>query len=823
MRSKEIERVLRERFQKNFSAKLSYEEAEIDTLLNDSRNNFQPATTLFFAIRTPGGNDGHNFIKELYRKGVRNFVVETYSEEWDGLKGSNFYIVPDSIAALKAIGETHRSGAREIVAITGSRGKTTLKEIIFQLIENEKRISRSPRSFNSKIGVPLSLWNISDGSDIALIEAGISKKGEMQNLADSIKPDTVLFTNIGEAHSHGFSSRQEKADEKALLAKGENVTTVIYPLDYEELDKALSDLQREKRVITWSFKDPEADIFIELKSGKLEYTWEGEKYRLDVDIQKDYDLENIAGALAFMLKEGVAHEVIKEKMSHLPRINTRLNVTEGINGCNIILDSYTSDLSSLLPAIDFMSRRKMPYQTKTLVISDLRHEGGIDIYPEIARIVKQAGINRFIGIGENITLNSPLFPEGSKFFKDTNEFLKELSASDFNDEIILLKGSEEFGFEKILEQLEAKKHETVLEVNLDALLRNYNYFKSSVPSSTGVIAMVKAFGYGIGSYEISKTLQDAGASYLAVAALDEGIDLRNKGIVMPIMVMNPRAANYRSLFNNRLEPVVYSMSMLYTLIYEAKKYGVGEYPMHIKLDTGMHRMGFQPGEIGMLKNFLTKAKNIKVASIFSHLATADCLDMDSYTLGQLERFEKMSTEIISALTYPVKRHILNTAGILRFPEYHYDLVRLGIGLYGANTLPPTIEKPLSTVCTLRSVIICIREVEKDEAIGYSRKGRINMPSKIATVPIGYADGMNRKFGNGAVKVLVNGCAVPTIGNICMDATMIDVTGIDCKEGDSVEIFGENMSVQTLSDTLDTIPYEILTSVSPRVKRIYYRE
>lgn len=844
MEIRELKELLLKKFGEKASFFINDENSQIETLLTDSRNYFNPENTLFFAIRTKGGNDGHRYIRELYDKGVRNFIVEYIPEEFKpSIHGTqtvpdsendktearfrdiNFFLVPDTISSLAETGSLHRKYAKEIVAITGSRGKTTLKEMIFQLIEPYKKISRSPRSFNSKIGVPLSLWQIAEDSDIAVIEAGISQKGEMQAHADHIDPDTVIFTNIGEAHSQGFSSKDEKAEEKCLLAGGVNVKTIIYPLDDPLLDDRLSGPGDRKELIRWSQRNREAELFISAKDSCIEYEWKGEKGILRIGIEKEYDLENIAGGLAFMLKEGIPFDEISKRFENLKRINTRLNVSEGINGCSLILDSYTSDLSSLLPAIDFMARRKMPFQSQTLIISDLHHEGGEagQLYSEMAKIVRGAGIKKFIGVGETLRNYSDLFPKDSQFYQDTTTLLESLSASDFNDEIILLKGSPEYNFKSIYQQLEAKKHETVLEVNLDAILRNYNYFRSFIPAATGVVTMVKASGYGAGSYEIAKTLQDAGASYLAVAALDEGIDLRKNGIVMPVMVMNPRAANYRALFNNKLEPVIYSMQMLQTLIEEARKYEVGEYPVHIKLDTGMHRMGFEPGEIPLLKSLLNEAGNIKVASVFSHLATADCLDMDEYTLRQIHRFEEMSAKIISGLDYPVKRHILNSAGIIRFPEYHYELVRLGIGLYGANTLPPEIEKPLATVSTLRSVIISIREIEGDEAVGYSRKGKISGKTKIATIPIGYADGMNRKFGNGAIKVWVNGREVPTIGNVCMDATMLDVTGVECKEGDSVEIFGEKISVQTLADTLDTIPYEVLTSVSPRVKRIYYRE
>lgn len=416
-----------------------------------------------------------------------------------------------------------------------------------------------------------------------------------------------------------------------------------------------------------------------------------------------------------------------------------------------------------------------------------------------------------------------VFGSEATFFESVPELMTHITASDFSDEIILIKGSPEYDLSAIAEMLEVKKHETVLEVNLDSIVSNFNYFKGFLPSECGIICMVKAFGYGAGSYEIAKTLQDCGASYLAVAVLDEGLELRKKGITMPIMVMNPKTANYRSMFANRLEPEIYSFEMLRDVITEAKKSNIRNYPIHIKLDTGMHRTGFIKEELPVLIKLLNESDEVLIKSVFSHLATADCVDMDDYTKMQLDTFEENTRYMLSAYKSGFMRHILNSAGILRFPEYHYDMARLGIGLYGANTLPAEMEKPLAVVSTLRTVIIALREYQPGEAVGYGRKGQLHKVSKIATIPIGYADGMNRHFGNGRLSVLVNGRWVPTIGNICMDACMLDVTGVECNIGDSVEIFGQNAALQRMADVLDTIPYEILTSISPRVKRVYYRE
>lgn len=805
------------------------EDCEIRHLLIDSRSLESPEDTLFFAIPTKK-NDGHRFVRELYDRGVRNFIVNYIPEDAKECEDANFLVVADTVAALQKV--TARKNRRpEILAITGSRGKTTLKEWIYQLMEPLAEISRSPRSYNSQIGVPLSMWELDEKADLGIIEAGISRKGEMSRIAECIKPDTVIITNIGEAHNEGFSSPDEKAEEKALLAATEATECVIFNKDSHIISKALGRIAPRASILAWSISGhPEAELkaTVGASGGKktIEYSFHDVKSSIEGPFETDIDIENAMNALAFMLHRGLSPKVIAERFSKLHKIGTRLNVTEGVNGCSIILDSYTSDFSSLRPALDFLKRRKTPNQSATLILSDIHHESGSpeQLYGDIARLLHNLGITRFIGVGPALISHKDIFPEGSLFFDNTSALLESLSPSDFNSEAILLKGSPEYDFGDIAEMLEARKHETVLEVNLDALVRNYNYFRKALPQQTGIVCMVKASGYGAGSYEIAKTLQDAGAAYLAVAVLDEGIELRQRGITMPIMVMNPKVVNYKSMFANSLEPEIYSFDMLHDVIREAEKNGIEDYPVHIKLDTGMHRMGFIEPELAPLMDILNATRRIEVRSVFSHLATADCPDMDDYTDLQLARFREYTGYMLARSRKPFMRHILNSAGILRYGKTdHYDMARLGIGLYGANTLPPEMEKPLDVVSTLRTVIIALREWDRTQTIGYGRRGELKRPSRIATIPIGYADGINRHFGLGAVSMTVNGKEAPTVGNICMDACMIDVTGIDCKVGDPVEIFGPNAPLQRLADALDTIPYEILTSVSPRVKRIYYRE
>lgn len=811
----------------------------IDTLLTDSRSLSKPESTVFFALKTKS-NDGHTFIPELYRAGVRCFVVEHLpascgqpEENGDvcgGMPDAVFFVVNDTLDALQTLAARRAPYTSPLtVGITGTRGKTTLKEWLYQLMGDDRKVSRSPRSYNSQIGVPLSLWQVDEHADLSIIEAGISRCGEMARLEKMISPEIVILTNISDAADDEFADSFERAAEKALLI-GPNTRLAIYPEDDRVLADAVEKRCREFGTLRfpWSVINKKASLFVKILSGnreEIEYTYLGETRRVRYIGGEIYNLENSASALAFMLSQGMDAETIRKRFEMLSPVGTRLNVNEGVNSCQIVTDSYTSDFSSLEPAIDFIRRRAMPGETLTVILSDLHHETADEptLYRSIAQLLRREGVGRFIGIGEVMNRNAGCFEGDCRFFLTVADFMQSLSPSDFSREVVLIKGSPEYELADVAEMLEARKHETVLEVNLDAMVKNYNYFRQNLPTGTGIVCMVKASGYGAGSYEIAKTLQDAGAAYLAVAVLDEGIDLRRNGITMPIMVMNPKVANYKSLFSNNLEPEIYSFEMLEDVIREGGKNGIRNYPIHIKLDTGMHRMGFVEEELPALMDLLESQDKVVAKSVFSHLATADCPDMDDYTELQLERFARYTDYMLSRSSRPILRHVLNSAGILRYPQYHYDMARLGIGLYGANTLPPEIEKPLEVVSTLRTMIIAVREWKAGETIGYGRRGLLRRDSRIATIPIGYADGMNRHFGNGRVSVIVNGREAPTVGNICMDACMIDVTGIDCSVGDSVEIFGRQAGVQRLADVLDTIPYEVLTSVSPRVRRVYYRE
>lgn len=794
-------------------ASAPHPQSEVTTLLTDSRSLTLPEGALFFALRTSRG-DGHNFITDLYAQGVRNFVVATDFANFEAFPEANFLSVDSPAQTLGELAALHRRNFHiPVVALTGSRGKTLVKEWLYLLMRADRRITRSPRSYNSHIGVPLSLWQINSGSQLAVIEAGISQKGEMAPLRSMIHPSIVVLTGVGEAHDDGFASRLEKVEEKLSLAA--SASTLIYPGGDAVVAQAVEAAIAAGRL--------PKDITLVDSSALLSSITE-ERYP---HLTAPWERENAATCVAVMTTLGYSKDEAMERLARLRPLGTRLNVTEGVNHSLVVTDDYICDLHSLAPALDFISRRSTADRSLTLIIGDMEHEAATaaETYAELARLCELRGVTTLIGIGTEISAHTPRRSPSDRFFQSLDEALASLSPTDFDHSLILVKSSPELPLDRITHMLEARTHETVLEVNLDAMVSNYNFYRSHLRPSTGVVAMVKASGYGAGSYELAKTLQSQGAAYLAVAVLDEGLDLRAAGITMPIMVLNPKVLNYRQLFANRLEPEIFDFNILDEIIAEARKLGVRDYPVHIKLDTGMHRLGFLEADLPRLIATVKAQDCIRISSVFSHLATADCFDMDSYTHLQLSTFERASARIVEAFPDAhVKRHILNTAGIIRFPEYQYDMVRLGIGLYGVPVLNDGSEAPLRQVSTLRTVIISIKDWEPGTTIGYGRRGVLTRPSRIATIPIGYADGINRRMGRGRVSFMVNGVACPTVGNICMDICMIDVTGVpDVKVGDSVEIFGERNPVGPIAEALDTIGYEILTSVSPRVRRLYYSE
>lgn len=814
------------------SERILDEDAIVSQLLTDSRSLTSPGETIFFALRTDAG-DGHNYIPDLFDKGVRNFVVASDYFPLPECSGANYLAVESPLEALQTLATFHRRRFRElpVIGITGSRGKTTVKEWLYQLLKDDYRIVRSPRSYNSQIGVPLSLWEIDNNTDLAIIEAGISTTGEMDNLQVMIRPTIGIITNLGSEHNDGFASMEQKAQEKAKILY--NCESVVYCADDPLVTHTIAPLV-ESGVATemsWSRNHCEAPLQVEStdrdeKSITVHYSYDGEASDVTIPFTADRDLDNAIICLAVLLQLGLNRDVIAERMAALTPVGTRLNVIEGVNNCTVIVDSYTSDYYSLTPALNFMTRRA-GNRPCTVILSDLATESysGDELYIRVSELLKTKRVNRLMGIGKEMCRYRHYFDDlpQARFYNDTQEFMGDFAKGDFDDETILIKGDPRFGFSQIIDLLEAKQHMTVMEVDLNALAHNFKFFKSLIKPSTKTIGMVKASGYGAGSYEIAKTLQDCGCDYLAVAVHDEGVDLRKASITMPIIVLNPNGVNYKAMFQYRLEPELYSIEMARDLIKEGKRYGVKAFPVHIKIDSGMHRLGFTLEQLPELIELLKSQDTITPASVFTHLSVADEPDQDAYTQAQFDYYDKCAELLQQSFEHYIMRHVLNTSGIVRFPERQYDMVRIGIGLYGIRTLFDGSENALKPVSALRSIIISIKDWPAGTTIGYGRRGVLERDSRIATVTIGYADGFDRHFGNGAVKMWVNGKLCPTVGTVCMDAVMIDVTDVPCKVGDTVEIFGEHVPVEQLSEARGTIPYEILTSVSPRVKRVYYRE
>ena len=800
--------------------------AEIDWILTDSRSLCFAEDTLFFALKTKR-NDGHKYIPDLYERGVRNFVVSDLPQNLDDYVDTNFLQLPNPLKGLQRLAEKYRSQFEvPVVGITGSNGKTIVKEWLYQLLSPEKIITRSPRSYNSQIGVPLSVWLLNETTELGIFEAGISEMGEMEALQSIIRPTIGILTNIGGAHQENFYSVPDKCMEKLTLFKECDV--VVYDGDNELISACVSKSLFGAREIAWSRKDNERPLYIASiekgdSSTTIRYRYLGMPNEYTIPFIDDASIENSLHCLAVCLYMMLPAEKITERMAHLEPIAMRLEVKEGKNGCVLINDSYNSDLASLDIALDFMSRRSEDKGRKrTLILSDLLETGQTPklLYRQVADLVQNRGIDKIIGVGEEIRSAASRFDMEKYFFRTTEELLASDLIGQLRNEVVLVKGSRSFHFDDISDRLELKVHETILEINLNALVNNLNHYRSYLKPDTKMVCMVKASAYGAGSYEIAKTLQDHRVDYLAVAVADEGSDLRKAGITSSIIIMNPELTAFKTMFDYKLEPEVYSFHLLNELIKAAEKEGVTNFPIHIKLDTGMHRLGFAPQDIPELIARLKRQTSVIPRSVFSHLVGSDSAQFDAFTRRQIETFENVSEELQEALPHKILRHICNTAGIERYPGAQFDMVRLGLGLYGVN---PFTNRMLHNVSTLKTTILQVREVPQEDSVGYSRKGRLNRDSRIAAIPIGYADGLNRRLGNGHAYCLVNGQKAPYVGNICMDVCMIDVTDIDCREGDKVIIFGDELPVTVLADALDTIPYEILTSVSNRVKRIYYQD
>lgn len=747
-------------------------ETPVESVIFDSRSLARRRGTMFAALSTEGA-DGHRFIGQLYDAGLRVFMVERLPDSHsERMPDATFIVVPSVFEAIERMGAEARNRlGGKVIAITGSQGKTVVKEMLYTTLVPVCKVWRSPRSWNSRLGVPVSLLEAPADADVYIVECGIDRPSDMEHLQRIVRPDMGILTSITPEHDANFVSSQQKLDEKLKLF-----------------------VESEVLIHNAACRVPNRNGAVAVQS------------------DSGVDALNIALCAAAVQALGIDAPVSSDAL----HVRNRIDVHEGVNDCVMLFDGFTHDMRSLTAALDFMRRRATPSRTSTLICGDLADGGPRDI----VRLAEYYGVSRIIVVGNGLSVSE----SGSvkvECAESVDDFLNRYDINSFSSETILISGNPAEQFAAIRNALESPRHDTIFEVNLDAIVHNYNYFRSLLKPSTGLVAMVKASGYGVGALQLSRTLQTQGAAYLAVAVIDEAVELRRGGITMPIVVLNPVTTNYRALFRYNLEPSVFSLRELNTLVSEARRAGVERFKAHIKLDTGMHRVGFTEAEVPALVEALKQAPELQVASVFSHLATADCPDQNDYTQMQLDTFDRVSQSIINALPYKVLRHILNTAGILTHPEHQYDMVRLGIGLYGISPLQ-TSDPSLMPVVTLKSTIISLKEWEPGTTIGYGRRGLVNRRSVIATIPIGYADGLDRRLSRGNASFTVRGVACPTVGNICMDQCMIDVTDVPGVEiGDEVEIFGTSPTAETLAATLDTIPYEVLTSVSQRVKRIYY--
>lgn len=809
------------------------EDVHIRHLLTDSRRLLAPATTLFVALVT-SKNDGHKFINHLFERGVRCFMVSQLpSGNPRLLEEASFILVNDTLVALQKLAAEHRASFQiPVVAITGSNGKTIVKEWVFQILSENCSIVRSPRSFNSQLGVPLSVWQMEKGHELAIFEAGISQPGEMEKLAEVLMPDTVIFTNIGQAHDEGFSSRSAKIQEKLKVVRC--AKTLIYCRDHTLLENTIGQWKKNNdqvQLFSWS-EQPGADIWVKRKdiAGNRTRIWiqtQSQSFDFEIPFCDPASFENAMHCMALLCHLGFSNGWIKEKMAMLQPVSMRMEMKEGINQCLIINDSYNNDLNSLSVALDQLSSQTR-YNRKTLILSDILQTGipSAKLYEDVAGLLQGKDIGRLIGIGPDISAHRHLFGQSASFYASTSEFLNQFALLDFRQEAILLKGARVFGFEKISNLLQQKDHETILEVNLDALVHNLNVYRSFLQPGVRIMAMVKAFSYGSGSVEVAGVLQYHQVDYLAVAYPDEGKELRQGGIHLPIVVMNPGLHHFDALLKYRLEPEVHSLQLLTRLAAEATVMaGIdlqNPFPVHIEFDTGMHRLGIMPNEIGELVAILQKNPHIRVVSVFSHFAASDDALHDDFSRQQMAKFSQMAQSLRQNLSYPFFCHISNSAAISRFPDARFDMVRLGIGLYGI-TPDESLRDLLQNVSTFRSVVSQVKHIPAGESIGYNRAALAARDTEIAIVPVGYADGLNRRLSNGVGHLLVNGQKAPIVGVISMDMCAADVTGLGAREGDEVIIFGKELPITLMANALQTIPYEVLTSVSQRVKRVYYQE
>jgi len=810
----------------------------IQELCIDSRQINKPELAAFFAIHT-SRRDGHDFIQAAYLAGIRLFFVSR-TERWvQQFPDAGFILVKDSLIALQSIAIHHRKAFHiPVIGITGSNGKTVVKEWLYQALNTDYKIIRSPKSYNSQLGVALSVWQMRADDELAIFEAGISQPGEMDTLEKIIQPTIGIFTNIGEAHAEGFLSFRQKINEKLSLFR--HTQTLIYCRDYPEIHECIlhfnnqtkTDGIAKRRIISWSFKG-DADLIVQARipstSGtEIQAVYEGRAISISIPFTDAASIENAIQVWCVMLLLDKDDQKIQKQLSQLHAIEMRLETRKGISNCTIINDAYNSDLTSLAISLDYLENQKQ-HNRRTLILSDMLQMGRPDseLYEEVAQMVIRRGIQRFIGIGPSLYRHKALFREHrglrSIFFKSTEAFLKDFHQLSFGNEAILLKGARSFLFEKIAGLLDEEVHQTILTIDLAALTHNLNVIRSKTGPGVRIMAMVKAFSYGSGSHEIAAVLQHAGVAYLTVAYTDEGVSLRKAGISLPIMVMSPELSAFDRMIAWKLEPEIYNLRSLEAFNRMAATLSVKQYPIHIKLDTGMHRLGFHSEQISGLITILNNNPHLHVASIFSHLAGAEDLALDGFTENQALSFESMSQTLIQALGYQPLRHLCNTAGIARHPGLHYDMVRLGLGLYGIDS-SDRINRELTQISTLSTTIAQINTLPSSEGIGYGHSDASTKERRIATISIGYADGYPRALGHGKGHVLIHGKPAPTVGVVCMDMCMVDISEIpEAAEGDTALVFGPQLPLTTLAHWADTIPYELMTGISLRVKRIYIAE
>lgn len=787
--------------------------APIRTLLIDSRKLHDVSFGLFFALQQR--KDGHEFIAEAYQAGVRSFVISHKNWSMAAFPEANFYLVDDTLNALQALAGYHRAKFNyPVLGITGSNGKTIVKEWLFQLLSSQYRIVRSPKSYNSQIGVALSLWEMTDAHNLAIIEAGISKPGEMAKLATMIRPTLGILTHMGEAHAEGFSSFEEKLKEKLQLFSLADRVIIN--------DQYASFLPSQNTAFLWG-NQVNSDLQLTHSSDRIiQAVYQQHLQQVEIPFEDAASIENAGCCWATALALGLTTETIFEKMSRLQAVEMRLELKNGINDCSLIDDSYSCDVSSLGIALNFLKQQKQ-HDKRTVILSDIPESSLSEemLYRQVGDLLREARVDRLIGVGSAIAQFARFFPENSIFFTDTSALLAALHQVPFANEAVLIKGARSFAFEQLSQALLQQLHETVLEINLNALEANLNYYRAQLQPNVKVMAMVKAFSYGSGSAEIANLLQFNRVDYLAVAYADEGVSLRKSGITLPIMVMSPDLAAIDTMIEHDLEPEIYSFRVFSAIDSALKRHKKQKYPVHLKIETGMHRLGFGLDEVSVLMERLKHTSSMMVQSVFSHLAAAEDPAEDAFTREQIAIFTQATEQLSAGLGYSFLRHLANTSGTTRWKEAQFDMVRLGIGLYGIDkTLAPGT---LQTVTSLKTSISQLKSITPDDTIGYNRKGKLPQGGTIATVKIGYADGYSRALGNGQGQMLVNGQLVPTIGSICMDMCMLDVSGLSVAEGDDVIVFNHELRVEQIAQQLQTIPYEVLSGISQRVKRVYYYE